>query len=238
MISIESTDYDHPLPLMVGDQEVRRSHDYTPRQNPYDIRFTPYAQGDTEKLPDFPLYNFTEIMEDFIHGNNLDIYIVTCERKPYLHFHIYIETDQKLDKVKKMVQAFIYPYYPNRVRGFGTAQLYCQIAENPLQCITYSLKQKGRLEWSGFTQEFIDECLKHTFEKKDTDFEKELRDLTELFLSDDLISPTTFGSQVALLYSKFDKRVHWKDIQGYVNSKLIKRDPDQAFLMASKFLSF
>lgn len=233
-----SLDFDHlPLPLMEGGQEVKRSHSYTPRLTPYDIRFTPYSQDDKDKKYG-PIYTITEVMQDFIRLNDIDIYVVTIERKPYDHYHIYIEVDLKLAEVKKLVQAFIYPYYPNRVRGFGTAQLYCMPSENPLECITYSLKQKGHLEWSGFTQEFIDECLKHCFEKKDTDFEKELGDLTGLFLSDATINPVDFGAQVALLYSKFDKRVHWKDIQGYVTSKLIKRDPSQAYSMASKYLLF
>lgn len=228
---------DSPLPLMDGGQEVGRSHSYTPRHFPYDIRFTPYSQDDKERKGS-TLYGFEEILDDFIHKNSIDIYVITCERKPYIHYHIYIESPLKITEVKKLVQAFIYPYYPNRVRGFGTAQLYCMPSEEPLQCITYSLKQKGRLEWSGFTQEFIDECLKHCFEKKDTDFEKELSDLTELFLSDNTINPVDFGARIALLYSKFDKRVHWKDIQGYVNSKLIKREPSQSYIMAAKYLTF
>jgi len=232
----DSSDYDHPLPLMDGGQEVKRSHSYSPKYHPYDIRFTPYAQDDKEKK--FPLYSLQEIMTDFIEKNEFSVYVVTCERKPHDHFHLYIETKRKLADVKKLVHAFIYPYYPNRTRGFGTAQLYCTEAENPLQCITYSLKQKGQVEWSGFTQEFIDECLKHCFEKKDTDFEKELCDLTDLFLSDDTINPVDFGGRIALLYSKYNKRVHWKDIQGYVTSKLIKRDPSQAHIMASKYLTF
>jgi len=234
----DSHDFNHlPSPLMEGGQEVKRSHSYTPRYYPYDIRFTPYQQDDKEKIHG-AIYTMNDILTDFIYYNRFDIYVISCERKPYEHYHIYIESELKLPEIKKLVQAFIYPYYPNRTRGFGTAQLYCMPAENPLQCITYSLKQKGPLEWSGFTQEFIDECLKHCFEKKDTDFEKELADLTQTFLSDTKINPTDFGAQVALLYSKFDKRVHWKDIQGYVTSKLIKREPSQAYSMASKYLSF
>lgn len=225
---------DHPLPLMDGGQEVKRSVSYIPRANPYVLRFTPVAQDD----PTSYLFGFDEILSEFLTENQLDIYLLVCETTPKIHYHCYVESKLQHADFKKLVQIFLYSYYHTRIRGFGTKQYSCLISEKPLNALIYNLKQVGRQEWSGFTDEFITQCRAMAFVKKETDFEKDLAVLTDSFLADKLISPTQFGSDIAILYSRFDKRVHWRDIQGYVNSKLIKRDPTHAYDMASRNLSF
>lgn len=230
----QEVNYDQSLPLMMGDKEVKRSIEYSPRFNAFVLRFTPEAQDD----PTSQLYGFEEILREFLQENQIDIYVLVQETIPKIHYHCYLEVDLQHDKLKKLVQTFVYGFYPTRVRGFGTKQYSCLISEKPLNAIIYNLKQIGRQEWSGFTEEFIDQCRKMAFIKKETDFEKDLEILTEVFLNDLTVSPTKFGADVAILYSKYEKRVHWKDIQGYVNSKLIKREPEQAIILASKYLSF
>jgi len=226
--------FDHPLPIMDGGPEVKRSVEYTPRLYPYVLRFTPEAQDD----PTSHLYGFNEILLEFLEANQIDIYVLVQETKPKLHYHCYVEHAFEHEKFKKLVREFIYSFYPNRTRGFGTKQYSCLMSDNPLNAIIYNLKQVGRQEWSGFTTEFIDQCRKMSFDKKETDFEAELAILAQKFLDDINITPHQFGADVAILYSKFDKRVHWKDIQGYVNSKLIKRDPSIAYQLSLKNLSF
>jgi len=225
---------DQPLPLMVGGPEVKRSVEYSPRFHPYVLRFTPESQDD----PSSYLFGFDEILSELINENSFDIYLLVNETSPKIHYHLYLESKLTHSELKKVVQTFLYSYYHTRTRGFGTKQYSCLISEKPLNAIIYNLKQIGRQEWSGFTDEFIDQCRKMAFCKKETDFEKDLVILTQSFLDDSFISPVQFGSDIAKLYSQYDKRVHWKDIQGYVNSKLIKRDPSQAYILASKYLSF
>lgn len=234
LYSDEPEGSEHPLPLMDGGVEIRRSVNYTPRFFPYVLRFTPEAQDD----PTVQLFGFDEILNEFLFENQIDIYVLVCESHPKIHYHLYLESELKHEDLKKLVRKFLYSYYVNRTRGFGTKQYSALISEKPLNAIIYNLKQIGRQEFSGFTPEFIDECRKLAFVKKETDFEKDLIILTQNFLNDKLVSPVQFGSDIAILYSKYDKRVHWRDIQGYVNSKLIKRDISQSYILASKYLTF
>lgn len=225
---------DLPLPLMVGGQEVKRSLSYTPRQHAYVLRFTAEAQDD----PDSQLYGFEEILLELLQPNMFDIYLLVKETSPKVHYHLYLECDLLHEALKKIVQGFVYSFYPTRTRGFGTKFYSCIISKNPLNAIIYNLKQVGRQEWSGFTDEFIDECRKQAFTTKENDFELEISKLTDIFVKDLSKCPIIFGGQLAEIYSKYDKRVHWRDIQGYVTSKIIKREPSQALLLASKYLSF
>lgn len=233
-IPLDSPDSDLPLPLMVGGKEVRRSISYTPRHHAYVLRFTPEAQDD----PDSQLYGFEEIQREVLEANMFDIYLLVKETTPKIHYHLYLECEYKHDELKKIIREFVYSYYHTRTRGFGTKYYSCLISENPLNAIIYNLKQVGRQEWSGFTSEFIDECRKMAFTTKENDFEKDIMTLTKAFLDNLSINPVDFGANLAKIYSQYDKRVHWKDIQGYVTSKLIKREPDQALTLASKYLSF
>jgi len=225
---------DHPLPLMDGGQEVRRSIDYIPRHFPYVLRFTPVSQDEDTRY----LFGFDEIIEEFLNANDIDIFLLVQETTPKIHYHLYLESRLQHDDLKKLTQTFLYNYYITRSRGFGTKQYSCLISHTPLNAIIYNLKQVGRQEYSGFSEEFIEQCRKMAFTKKSDDFEAELINLAKKFHDDKDITPTQFGADIALIYSSYDKRVHWKDIQGYVNSKIIKRDPAQAYLLASKNLSF
>lgn len=202
---------------------------YEPEGYAYVLRFTPIGYEDEQ------LYDIEAVRDEFL--NQFDTYLITEELKPKIHFHIYLETSLKHEALKQKCRDFIYPYYPVRNRGFGTKQYSCLEAENPLNAIIYALKQRGTTYWSGFTEEFIQKCQAASFEKKPTDFEDDLKVLTDEFLTTDE-DPYTFSSKVAILYSQYDKRVHMKDIQGYVNSKLIKRDPKEALRLVKKNLTF
>lgn len=222
-------------PLMMGDQSGQRSLDYTPHYYPYVLRFTPFAQDDEQCL--VPIYYMENIVNEFLNHNDIELYIITQETTPKIHYHIYLESKLKHDELKKLTQTFLYSYYPVRTRGFGTKQYSCLISENPLNAIIYALKQRGKYVSSGFTEEFIDECRKQSFEKPSSDFEAELRELSDKFLNSTQ-DPYLYGAAIATVYSNYDKRVHWRDIQGYVNSKIIKRDPSQAIVMSRANLNF
>jgi len=219
-----------PLPLMEGGQEVR-GLTYAPRHYAYVIRLTP--ADDEGNI----LYHIQDVVKEYLE-ENFFIYIITEELKPHQHYHIYVESDLKHDEVKQLQRNFIYSYYPVRPRGFGTKQHSCLISENPLNAIIYTLKQRGQIFYSGFTEEFIDACRKQSFEKKENDFEAELRVMTEEFLKNKNIEPMGFTADIAILYSRYDKNVCWKNINNYVNSKMIKRDPSMALSMALKHCSY
>jgi len=222
-----------PSPMMVGGGEVR-GLSYTPSKDmyPYVIRFTPV--GDT---PDVQVYSFEQILDEFLH--QFETWTVSQEKssKGIIHFHIYLESRESLEEVKKLVRLFIYPYYPDRKRGFGTKQYNCQLSDNPLKGIMYALKQRGEYYFSGFTQEFIDACIKSSFEKEASDFEKEVAELSQEFLNSNM-DPYLYAEKLCIIYSQFDKRIHFKDIQGIINSKIIKRDPSQASYLVKKNLVF
>lgn len=227
-------DFDRsPSPMMVGDREVG-GLSYIPDKgmHPYVVRFTPV--GDTD---DIQLYSMESILEDFLP--QFDSWVVASEvsSKGVPHFHIYLESTLDIEYVKKIIRDFIYPYYPNRKRGFGTKQYNCQYSDNPLKAIMYALKHRGEYHFSGFVQEFIDSCIKSSFEKVVSDFEKEISELSQEFL-DSTMDPYVYAERLCILYAKHDKRVHFKDIQGIVNSKIIKRDPSRAFSMVKKNLVF
>lgn len=222
-------------PMMMGDQEIKRSLSYNPRANPYCIRFTPVSQDGSEDQ----VFSYDEVLDEFLDNSDIPItvYLITEEQKPKVHFHIYLESSLNLEDMKAAIREFIYKYYPERKRGFGTKQYNCLVAENPLNAIIYALKQRGRYAVSGFTEEFIDECRKLSFVKTPTDFDEELSAITTSFL-DSNKDPYVFAEELVILYATYDKRVHFKDIQGYVNSKLIKRDPSIASYLVRKNLTF
>lgn len=220
-----------PSPMMVGGGEVG-GLSYTPCFYPYVLRFTPLDPAGNQ------LYDLQTVLDEFLTGT-FDIYVLAVEssKKDKLHFHIYLESPDALDVVKQKVRDFIYPYYPVRKRGFGTREYNCQEAEFPLKAIMYALKQRGEYHYLGFSQEFIDSCIKSSFDIEPSDFEKEIAELSQEFL-DSSMDPYKYAEGLCILYSKYDKRVHFKDIQGIVNSKIIKRDPSQASYLVSKYLSF
>jgi len=222
-----------PSPMMVGGPEVGGlSYDVPKGYYPYVIRFTPV--GDT---PDIQLYGFEQILEEFLE--QFDTWSISVEnsKKGVVHYHMYLESKLDLEGVKKLVRGFIYPYYPDRKRGFGTKNFNCQLSKEPLKGIMYSLKQRGEYHYSGFTQEFIDACIKSSFEKEESDMEKEVAELTFEFLNSTM-DPYVYAERLCLIYSQYDKRIHFKDIQGLVNSKIIKRDPSLASSMVRKNLTF
>jgi len=214
--------------MMVGDKEGQLS--YTPLEAPYVLRFYPFSQDDK-----YQVYEMSTVIDEFL-ADNFETWIITEETRPKLHYHIYLESPLLLDPLKKKVREFIYPYYPDRKRGFGTKQYSCLVSDNPLNAIMYTLKQRGEYHFSGFDQEFVDKCIASSFELPDNLFDEELAEFVEQFMTNG--DPYKLAENMCILLSKYNKRIHFKDIQGFVNSKIIKRDNTQASFMCRKLLSF
>lgn len=103
-----------------------------------------------------------------------------------------------------------------------------------MNAIIYCTKQRGAYEESGFVEGFIDKCREVSFELPESMFDSELQLLCDKFLTSTQ-DPYDFSADLCILYSKHNKRVHFRDIQGLVNSKIIKRDPSKALQMVKKF---
>lgn len=219
-----------PSPMMVGGM-VGQGLSYKPRSNPYIIRLYPFSQDDANQL-----YGIESVLEEFLL-DKFDIWYLAEELRPKIHYHIYLESSLSLEEMKKKVRDFIYPYYPVRNRGFGNKQYNCQSSENPLNAIIYATKQRGQYHFSGFTEEFLSKCRELSFELSENLFDSELRNITDVFLTTKQ-TPVEFVTELLLLYSRYDKRIKHQDIQSYVNSKIIKRDPKEARRMAENFYRF
>lgn len=220
-----------PSPMMVGGGEVG-GLSYTPDRDliPYVLRFTPIGDRDEQ------VYDMQAVIDELLIPH-FDIWVISQELKPKLHFHVYLETFDNPKDLRKKLRDFIYPYYPVRARGFGTKQYSCILSENPLNAIIYLLKQRGEYHFNGFSQEFINSCLQSSFEKEASEFEKEVADLSLEFLNSQM-DPYIYAERLCIIYSSYDKRVHFKDIQGIVNSKIIKRDPSSALSMVKRNMTF
>lgn len=206
---------------------------YTPDNYPYVIRFTPYSQ---DEVP-VELYDKETIVDEFLIPN-FDIWIISQELVPKKHYHIYIDTHLNLNEVKTKVRDFIYPYYPDRKRGFGTAQFNVQLSTNPLQACIYPFKQHGWYEFSGFEENFIGKCINLAFEKKTNDVEKAIAALAADFHNFKIQDPYEFATQLSQVYAENDRNLNYKTLQNYINSKIIKRDPSKASYLAKKNLVF
>lgn len=221
-----------PSPMMVGGPQVG-GLSYRASYNPYVIRFTPATLEDKGQQA----YEYSDVKTWL--AENFDTYILTEEKSPHLHFHMFVDTKMDSDKLKKKIRDFIYPYYPNRPRGFGGSQYNCKEALDPLNAIIYALKQKGRYDWSGFeSEEFIAHCQRLSFEKKSNDVQVELAELEEKFIKSEIKDPYEFATQITLVYAKHDKNINYSTLQNYINSKMIKRDPEIALSLAKKNLRF
>lgn len=238
MATDASTSEHRPSPMRVGGEVGQSSQEikgltYKVKKgySPYIIRFYPFSQDDTQQL-----YDMDSVVFDFL-SDQYPRWFISEETKPKLHFHIYIESKMTLTQIKEKIKQFIYPYYPERKRGFGNKQYNCQSSESPLKAIIYATKQRGAYEYSGFQEDFIEQCKSQSFEKTESEFEKEMNVLTDDFLNSNQC-PYEFSEKLCILYSHFDKRIHFRDIQGYVNSKIIKRNPKEASALVRKNLHF
>lgn len=221
----------YPLPIMVGGKEVTGGLNYTPVFNPYVIRLTPVDNAGIKQ------YDYDTVIDEFL--SKFETWVISCEysSSDVEHYHIYVEDPCDHATMKQNVRDFIYPFFPNRTRGFGGKQSNCQISEKPLEAIMYALKHRGKHHWSGFNEEFINKCIASSFVIPESKIDVEIAKLSEVFLKTKM-DPYEFSEKLCVLYAEHDKRIHFKDIQGYVNSKIIKRDPTMAHSMVRKNLQF
>jgi len=144
-----------------------------------------------------------------------------------------IYSSYDIDKFRSLLKEFIYFHFPTRERGFGNKQYNLQYSEKPREAISYCLKDKGDSNYSGFTEECIEQLKNESFEK--SNFDDDVKALNTSYLdgeTDDLMYLTKYYK----IYAKFGRSINPSTINGYLLSIKITRDPDYAIVFANKNL--
>lgn len=198
----------------------------------YVIRFKPFSQDGKIQL-----YDAQTVENDFLIKNKFSVWAIGEELSPKVHYHMYIESKKEIEEIKKLVREFVYPYYPNRTRGFGS-QTNTQLCEDPLNALRYLQKQKGYINYSGLTDELMQYCKDTSFQKSESDLQQVLSELYKRFENYEF-NEYVYGSLIAKAYVQNGREsVNWNQIQNYINSKIILRKEDDALVQAKKFLRF
>lgn len=214
---------DQSLPNSDCESEVSGYSD----PNCYVIRMTPMERYSVEDLKKY----LTEM--DCVS------WILSVEELPKMHYHLVIEHEDELSDMKLRIRSFLDTYWPpgQRGRGFGNAQYNCQIAEDKDKSISYLLKDGGAYYFDGYSQEYIDECLSKSFQKKSpSSFKVEYQKLCEQFESTESMDIDDFMISFINLKAKYGQMVRVHDAYGYALSNLCKRDPTVSQDLVKDFL--
>lgn len=178
---------------------------------------------------------------DMLNNDLIISFIFSKEIMPKIHFHAFIEIadESQEPELREIIKKFIDHWYPkkDRKRGFGNAQSNLAISYDKNKAIQYLLKDKIKYEFSNYTQEFVDERIKDSFQKKSTEcYDMEFIKLREECQTTEM-SAVKFIEQYSLLISRYDRTLNHARAYEYYKSFLIKRDPSQATIMAEKYLA-
>jgi len=211
-----------PLPTTDGDTGTEVSS--TDALNVFVIRMTP-----------FDLYNITAVIDNFLnHFTEIDSWFIAREISPKEHFHMVVRSDYDLKFMKELVQAFIYPYYPIRKRGFGSAQYNIQESSTESKAISYAIKDRIEYKYKGYTDEYIEGCLEESFTKT-ANFKTDYKTLCKEFIEDNM-ADNIFMERYIILKSKHEQKVSVQDAYAYLLSNKVLRDPTEAIRLANNFL--
>jgi len=164
-----------PLPIEDSGSEVSDQtsvYDEDDFRNHFVIRMTPQEKYSLDDVKLFLQQAFQE-----------DSWVAAREIVPKEHFHIVLETSLEIKEVKTNILTFLHMYWPDgqRPRGWGNAQYNCQVVNELLEeevviyrtkfrkAIAYALKDREEYVFNEIDQEFIDECIALSFQKKKSD---------------------------------------------------------------------
>lgn len=184
------------------------------------------------RLTPFDRYSFEEAQE-ILENELIEKWVISKEILPHIHFHIVVKavprTHQKL--VKQIFKDFVYSFWPERKRGFGNAQYNFQVCEDEAKAISYALKEKKESNFSGYTEEYIQQRTDESFLKQDS-YKVEYTALCKEYLVK--MDDVTFKQRMILLRAKYGLKVSMNDINGYLLSNKVLKDPDYALFLAKQ----
>lgn len=205
---------EHPLPYNIEVECSRGLYAYV-------VRLTPLEQYSADSI-----IEYLEQFDKWVYGHEFS-------KDNVEHFHLVVYTGLDIHKMRETVKEFIYPFFPNRTRGFGNKQYNLQYAENPRKAISYALKDCGDFNFSGFTEECI-ECLRdESFSK--TTFEEDVLQLNKDY-QDQLLTDQEYLIGYYKIYAKFGRSLNVNTINGYLLSARVLRDPQYATILANNNL--
>lgn len=208
-----------PLPYETEVQVV-------PGQFCYCLRLTPCDE-----------YCINSIMEDFINKNEdvLDKWAYGHEmgNDEVEHYHFVIYTKIEINKLKDLVRNFIYPFFPDRRRGFGNKQYNLQYSKDPRNALSYCFKEKLDYDFSGFTEECIKYLIDQSFTKPS--FDKDVIELNNKYM-DTKMSDEDYLVGYYKIYATYNRSINVATITGYLLSIKVRKNPEYAIILAKKNL--
>jgi len=186
---------------------------------------------------------FSFIIEKFKHYDGFD-YLITEEisKEGVLHYHIVCKCSDPFETFQNWARKeIVYILYPApRPKGFGIKQWHCTVSDNPHNAVVYALKEvkiTRRFYYSGYTEEYIEECMNDSFTKSNRSaFTNDFTELKKKF-QESSMTIEEFMDQFIILKGKHDQMVNLSHAYQYALSALVKRDPSAATKLVRSFLN-
>lgn len=157
-----------------------------------------------------------EKIEEFVNKElKINVYLISKETLPQIHFHICIKTQIKEKTLREVLKKSEYG---------GRCKYYLKPSVNPKQMLKYTLKD-GDFVYKGIGNEEI-EILKKCSNKKGLDkFGIELQIIEEEFLTGKY-SFTDFGTKFVELKISYGQNLYSSHIKAYLQKMRFKKNPD------------
>lgn len=222
---------DHSLPIQDDDSSdiglpIEADLDY------YLIRFTPCDK-----------YTYEQLREFLSNHDSFCNYVVAQELTPQVHYHVVVGIDNSISEedLKGEVSFFCRQFWADPVtgkcpRGFGNKQFNVQKCEDKDKSVSYTLKDKNEYYFEGFPEQYIQDCIKNSFQKKKpNNFKVEYQQLVTEF-QESTMDEREFMVKYVQLKATYGQQVRLSDAYGYALSNLIKRQPYKAEEFVENFL--
>lgn len=221
-----------PLPYNTEVEE-----DEVPAEFSQEINLRPYEYCYLLRFTPLGRYEYNTVVDEFLSKNFSDNRWIISEEKPdtdQQHFHIVLFSFDDINAIKQHVRNFIYPFFPDRSRGFGNKQMNTQLAENISKGISYCLKDMHQQTFNDFSEECIEYFKSKSYTKSSCD--SELEKLRSDFLSD-VINDKQYCSNYMIIYSKFGRNVNPDTSYYSLLSLKVVKDPDYANSLTNSLFS-